>query len=60
MPVEITTRLPGQYRGNQIGQRLPGARAGLDDQVLLLRERALHSLRHLQLACAEFVVGVPF
>ena len=36
-----------QDGGKQIGQRFPRARAGLDDQVFLLRERALHSLGHL-------------
>ena len=55
----MTTRLPGKDRGNQIRERFPGAGAGLDDQVLLFGERAFHRLGHLELAVAEFVVGVP-
>ena len=51
--------LAGENRGNQVRQRLPGARAGLDDQVFLVGQRAFHGFRHLQLALAVFVTGVP-
>ena len=51
--------LAGENRGDQIGERFSGARAGLDDQVLLVGERALDRFGHLELPVAEFVVGVP-
>ena len=50
VPVEMTTRLPERIAGNQIRQRLAGAGAGFDDQVLLLGERAFHGFGHLELA----------
>ncbi len=55
----MTTSLAGKDRGNQVGERFACAGAGLDNQVLLFGERALDRLGHLQLAVAEFVVGVP-
>ena len=42
--------LAGEHRGNQVGQRLAGAGAGLDDQVPLVGERGFDGLRHLELA----------
>ena len=51
--------LAGKNRGNQIRQRLAGAGAGFDDQVLLFGQSGFHRFRHLQLAVAKFVSGVP-
>ena len=51
--------LAGEDRGNQVGERFAGAGAGLDDQVLAVRERGFHGLGHVQLAGAEFVVRMP-
>ena len=42
--------LAGKQRGHQVGERLAGARAGLDDQVALIGERRFHGLGHLHLA----------
>ena len=47
--------LAGAQRRQQIGQRLAGAGAGLDDQVAALGERALHGLGHFELAGAVLV-----
>ena len=51
--------LPGENRGNQIRQSLAGSRAGFDDQVFLVGQRAFHGFRHVELALAVFVTGVP-
>ena len=51
--------LAGEDRGNQVRQSFAGARAGFDDQVFLLGQRAFHGFRHLELALAVFVTGVP-
>ncbi len=52
--------LAGKNRGDQIGQRLAGAGASLDDQVLFIGERGLDGFGHFELAVAIFVVGMPF
>ena len=51
--------LAGEQRGDQVGERLAGAGAGLDDQVALIGERRFHGLRHFHLAGAELVVRMP-
>ena len=45
-------------RGNQIRERLAGAGAGLDHDVLMLRESVVGDLRHRQLRRPEFVSGM--
>ena len=52
--------LAGEDRGDKIGERFAGACAGFDDQMLLFAERGFDGFGHFQLACAEFVVGMPF
>ena len=42
--------LAGEQRRHQVGERLAGARAGLDDQVALVGERGFDGLGHLHLA----------
>jgi len=42
--------LAGAQGRKQVGERFAGAGAGLDDQVAMLAEGALHGLGHLQLA----------
>jgi hypothetical protein len=45
-------------RCNQIGERLAGARAGFDDDVLVLRECLVGYLRHGELRRPEFISRV--
>ncbi len=47
--------LAGAQRGQQVGEGLAGAGAGLDDQVAALGEGALDGLGHLELAGAVLV-----
>ena len=51
--------LAGEQRGNQVGQRFAGARAGLDDQVALVGQRRFDGLGHFHLSRTELVIGVP-
>ena len=44
---------------DQIRQRLPGAGACFDDQVLLLGERGFGGFRHRELPGAKFVIRMP-
>jgi len=48
--------LAGQERGDEVGERLAGAGAGLDDQGAFVVESARHRGRHLALLGAIFVV----
>ena len=59
VPVEIDHAFAGENRRHQVGQRLSGARSGLNDQVLFFGERARDRFRHLELAFAKFVVRMP-
>ena len=52
--------LARQERRNQIGERLAGAGAGLDNQVPFIAKGRLHRLGHVHLAGAVFVVWMPF
>ena len=47
-------------RGHEISERLAGAGAGFDDQVLLLLEGAQHGLSHFDLAGAMLVFRMSF
>ncbi len=49
----------GKDGRDQVGQRLAGTGAGLDDQVLFLGQRGFHGLRHLKLALAVLIVRMP-
>ncbi len=51
--------LAREQRGNQVRQRLAGARAGFDDQVALVGQRRFHGLGHLHLPRTELVVRMP-
>ena len=59
MPVEMTTRAAREDGGDQVGEGLAGAGAGLDDEVLAFGERGLDRQGHFELAGAELEVGVP-
>ena len=47
--------LAGAQSGEQVGEGFAGARAGLDDEMAALGERALDGFGHLQLSWAVFV-----
>src|SRR5580704_998263 len=51
--------LAGENGGHEIGEGFAGARAGLDDQVLLFGEGAFDCFGHLKLAVAIFEIGMP-
>ena len=51
--------LAGEDRGDEIGERLAGSRAGFDDQVAFIAKRGFDGFGHFELAGAEFIVGVP-
>ena len=51
--------LARKQRRDQIGERLPGTGAGLDDEMPFLRQRRFDGLGHLHLARPEFIVGMP-
>ena len=52
--------LARKQRGNKIRESLAGSRAGVHQQLLLLRQRGFHRLRHVEFALAELVARVPF
>ena len=52
--------LAGENRRDQIRQRLAGAGAGFDNQVLLFGQRGFDGFGHGELPGAKFVVRVPF
>ena len=52
--------LAGEQGGHEVGERLAGAGAGLDDQVALVGEGGFDGFGHLHLAGTELVIGVPF
>ena len=49
VPVETSTRLPAEDRGNEIGERLAGAGAGFGEQHAAVREDVGDGLGHLAL-----------
>jgi hypothetical protein len=51
--------LAGEDRGNQVSQRLAGARAGFHDQMFAVGQRRFHRFGHGQLAGTIFVIRVP-
>ena len=52
--------LAGEQGRHQVGERLAGTGARLDDQVALIGEGGFHGLGHLHLAGPELVIGMPF
>ena len=50
--------LAGEERRHQVGERLAGAGAGLDDQMPALGERGLHRLGHFHLSRPVFIIGM--
>jgi hypothetical protein len=51
--------LAGEDGGNQVSQRLAGARARFHDQMLAVRQRRFHRFCHGQLAGTVFVIWMP-
>ncbi len=51
--------LGGENGGDKIGERLAGARAGFDEEVLAFRDGGFDGLRHFELTGAELVIGMP-
>ena len=51
--------LAGENRRNQIGERFSSTRPSFDNEMLLIRKRGFHRLRHFELALAEFVLRMP-